>query len=271
MIKLPNDYRGKAVLITGGTKGIGLATGLAFGRLGAHCYLTHHWGSADEEELRLTFAEAGAPEPAIVEADVSNDADTEALLEQVHGDHDAVEVFVSNVGFAQVTKRGFADYQKRALLRSLGYSSWPLVGYLQRIHQHFGRYPRYALGLSNDGPETYIPGYDFVALTKQVMETFCRYLAAELLEEDIRINILRTRGVATDSLLATFGEEFEAFHTRYFDEGYFIKVEECADAAVALCSGLMDGVAGQVILLDRGYAFCDNLYRLFEHRQQYGL
>ena len=28
-----NDYKDKAVLITGGTKGIGLATGLAFGRV----------------------------------------------------------------------------------------------------------------------------------------------------------------------------------------------------------------------------------------------
>jgi len=35
------DYDGKVVLITGGTKGIGLATGLAFGRLGAHVWLTH--------------------------------------------------------------------------------------------------------------------------------------------------------------------------------------------------------------------------------------
>ena len=33
-----NDYTGKAVVITGGTKGIGLATGLAFGRVGAHVY-----------------------------------------------------------------------------------------------------------------------------------------------------------------------------------------------------------------------------------------
>ena len=63
---------GKAVVITGGTKGIGLACGLAFGQVGARTYLTHRWGSADEDELRRRFAEVGAPEPVIVEADVSN-------------------------------------------------------------------------------------------------------------------------------------------------------------------------------------------------------
>ena len=78
-----NDFRGKAVIITGGTKGIGLATGLAFGRQGAHAYLTHKWGSADENEVRRKFAEVGAPEPAIVEADVGSDEETVALLERV--------------------------------------------------------------------------------------------------------------------------------------------------------------------------------------------
>ena len=46
------DYNGKVVLITGGTKGIGLATGLAFGRMGAQLWLTHRCGSANEDDLR---------------------------------------------------------------------------------------------------------------------------------------------------------------------------------------------------------------------------
>ena len=66
-----NDFTNKAVVITGGTKGIGLASGLAFGKQGAHAYLTHRWSSADEDEVRGKFAAIGAPEPAIVEADVS--------------------------------------------------------------------------------------------------------------------------------------------------------------------------------------------------------
>ncbi|MCZ7679270.1 MAG: hypothetical protein M5U28_11140 [Sandaracinaceae bacterium] len=76
-----NDLRGKAVVITGGTMGIGLATGLAFGREGASVTLTHKWGSADEDEIRALFREAGAPEPRIVQADAGNDDDTLELLE----------------------------------------------------------------------------------------------------------------------------------------------------------------------------------------------
>ncbi len=106
-----NDFTNKAVVITGGTKGIGRAIGLAFGRHGAQVYLTHRWSSADENELRAAFAAAGAPEPAIVEADVSADEDTEALLEQVKKRHDRVEVFVSNVVSVQPTD-GVMSYKK---------------------------------------------------------------------------------------------------------------------------------------------------------------
>ena len=50
------DFRDKVVLVTGGTRGIGLAVGLAFGRAGASVYLTHRCGSADEAVIRERFA-----------------------------------------------------------------------------------------------------------------------------------------------------------------------------------------------------------------------
>jgi len=266
-----NDYTDKAVLVTGGTKGIGLGCALAFGARGARCYLTHKWGSADMDALRAEFAGVGAPAPVVLEADASNDEDTVAVMERIARDHQRIEVLISNVAFSMVTKGGFDDYKLRHLLQSLNYSSWPLVGYFQQAEQTLGSKPRYLMGISSDAPDNYMPGYDFAAVTKAVMETFCKYMAAQLMEDDCRVNVLRARAVATDSLVATFGESFEPFLKKYYGERYFIEVEEVADAVLALCSGLMDGISGQVILLDKGVAFCDNLYRLFEDREQYGL
>ncbi len=268
---IPNDFTGKAVLVTGGTKGLGLATGLAFGEQGAHVYLTHKWGSAEPGPILEAFARRGAPAPALVEADAAEAADTAALMERIRADHDRVEVFVSNVSFAQVGP-GMSKYRKkRHLLNSLGYSAWPLIEHLQQMKEVLGSYPRYALATSCDGPDTYYPGYDFVAASKAVMETLCRYVNTYLFEEDFRINILRSRPVSTESLVATFGEGFEPFLRKYHGDEYFIEAEEVGSAILALCSGLMDAVSGQVILLDRGVGFCDNLMRLYEHREDYGL
>ncbi len=266
-----NDFTNKAVLVTGGTKGIGLACALAFAARGARCFLTYKWGSADLDGVRAAFVDAGAPAPVIMEADAGDEEDTSKVMEAIAAEHDGVEVLVSNVAFALVTKGGFEDYKLRSLLQSLNYSTWPMVGYFQEAERVTGRKPRYLLGISSDAPDTYIPGYDFAAVTKAVMETFCKYMATQLIDDDCRVNILRARGVVTDSLTATFGDTFEPFHKQYFGERFFISCEEVADAVLALCSGLMDGVSGQVIQLDKGVAFCDNLYRLFEQRESYGL
>ena len=267
---IPNDYSGKAVLITGGTKGIGLATGLAFAKQGAQVYLTYKWGSADEEAVHRQFAEREAPPPRLIEADAAEERDTQRVMEGIRRNHERLEVLISNVTFAYVGG-GLDTYKKRSLLKSLGYSAWPFVDYLQTAKATFSSYPRYVVGLSCDGPETYYPGYDFVAVSKGVMEVFCRYIATHLFEEDVRVNVLRARPVSTDSLRETFGEDFEPFLKKYFNEKYFIEADAIGEAIIALCSGWMDAISGQVILLDKGVSFCDNLMRVFEHRADYDL
>jgi len=265
-----NDFTNKAVVITGGTKGIGRATGLAFGRHGAQVYLTHRWSSADEDELRAAFTAAGAPEPAIVEADVSADEDTVALLEQVRQRHDRVEVFVSNVVSVQPTD-GVMSYKKRSLLRSLDYSAWPFVAYLQHIRQVFGRYPRYAVGISSDGSDGYFTHYEYVAASKIVMETFCRYLSYHLRGEDIRLNIVRSRNVLTDAVYEIFGPEYVEFMSKYAGKEYFMQPEDIGNCVLALCSGMLDAMSGQVIQVDKGMAFADTLMRQLEKRKELGL
>ena len=267
---LKNDFSGKAVLITGGTKGIGLATGLAFGRVGARVYLTHKWGSADEPSLAAQFAAVGAHPPVVLAADAAAEEDTRGVFEAVAERHDRLDVLVSNVSFAKVIQ-SFEDYRRRDFLRSMEYSAWPLVGYVQAAFRTFSKYPRYVIGTSCDGPDVYYPGYDFVAAAKKVTEVFCRYMARHFFEQDVRVNIVRSRPVSTDSLRATFGDEFESFLRKYGGDRYFIEPDEVASAILALCSGWMDAMTGEVIMLDRGVAFSDNLMALFERRDELGL
>ncbi|MEA3209662.1 MAG: hypothetical protein QOE70_2719 [Chthoniobacter sp.] len=254
-----DSLRGKTVLITGGTMGIGLATGLAFAGQGAHCILTYRWGTADEAEIRAKFASLEAAPPLIVEADVSHDEDTARLLDEVRQHHDRIDVFVSNVAVAQVVQQ-FSAYEKRALLKSIDYSAWPMFAYLHRIKERFGVYPRYVVALSSSGPDHYARNYDFVAACKSVLETLARYAAYRL--DGTNLNIVRAGYVRTESLRTVFGNEFESFAKRFGLDRHFISPEEVAKVIVALCSGLLDGVNGQVLAVDRGTSFFDTLARI---------
>ena len=264
------DYRGKAVLVTGGTSGIGLATALAFARHGAECTLTYRFGSADEDEVRAQFAAIGAPVPAIVQADAARDEDTDALLAEMNGRHAHVEALIVNVSNALVTN-DFDDYDKRGLMKSIESGAWPIVEYPRRIKKVFGRFPRYVVGMSSTGPDSFAVGYDFVAASKSVMETLCRYMNYRLFDEDMRINIVRSRSVRTPSFESTFGKEFYEFAQRFTKPSHFLVPDDVGEAALALCSGMMDGVSGQVLTIDKGTTFFDDLMRLYEERAELGL
>lgn len=256
---------GRTVLITGGTAGIGLETGLCFGELGARAVLTYAWGSADEAQVLQAFADRGAPTPMLVQADVTRPEDTGALMDTLRAAFDRIDVFISNASVA-TTPRSLDDYDPRALLQGIGASAWPLVGYTQAIHRTFGAWPRHIVAMSSDGPDRFSLGYDFVASSKAVLETLVRYLTWHLRDEDVCINALRSRGVRTASFEATFGAELDNVVRALGAEHRYVPVREVAQAAVALCSGLMDAVNGQVLTIDRGTAFSDNLQRIYEVR-----
>ena len=95
------------------------------------------------------------------------------------------------------------------------------------------------------------------------------YLAFRLWDDGTRVNVIRAGYVQTDSLEATMGEGFVPFISRFPTPGQLVSPEAVADAALAVCSGLLDGLSGQVINIDHGTPFSDNLMRLYaEHGSQ---
>lgn len=253
------DLTGQTALITGGTLGIGRATAFELARAGAKVYVTCKWGTADLDDLKREFAESRVSPPVVIEADVSVDKDTDNLLNEISEQDDKIDIFVSNVGFAPLV-RDLDDYVKRSFLKTIEYSSWPLIEYTKRIFDTFGRMPARVIGISSDGPDHYYRGYDYVSAAKALLEHFARYLSVHLLPHGSRCNILRFGTVRTPSFEAIFGEEYFEFAEKEGITGQLIlSPEDCGKAVLALCSGLVDAVSGQTITVDYGLPFQDNL------------
>ncbi len=253
------------VLVTGGTRGLGKAIGKAFAQTGADVTLTHRWGSVDEDDLAAEFRNQGLPRPRIVESDVSNADDMHRLMRAMQQESQRLDVIVSNVSFAK-TVTETDDLRRRALDHSLSYSAWPIVELVRAARETFGAYPHYVIGVSSNGADVCHPAYDLVGVSKAVLETLCRYLALRLKSEGTRVNAIRPGFLDTASARATFGDgAVEELQARFPD--MMLDPLAVAKTCVALCSGYMDAVTGQVITVDAGWGLVSPVELL---RQQDG-
>ena len=250
------DLAGATVVVTGGTRGLGRALGQEFARAGAHVVLTHRWGSVPDEEVHAAFASEGL-EAQVVECDVSDPAANRELMRSLSGR--TLHAVVSNVAFAKVV-HDLSELKRNAFDLSIGYSAWPVVDLVQAAREELGAFPRYVLGVSSDGGQVCHPGYDLAGAAKAVLETLCRYLAVRLRADGVRVNAVRPGLLDTLSSRAVLGDA-AMDRLRAESPSPVLDPRGVARACVALCSGLMDSVNGQVLTIDEGWSLVDPLLR----------
>lgn len=261
-----SDLSGKIALITGGTRGIGLETALLLASSGARCILTYRWGDHDEGEISSRFVAVGGHAPRLIQADAASQEDTMQLMRRIKDDYPGVDIFVSNVSAAMLVQ-SLGDYTLKGLKQSLRCSSWPLVEYLRQMHATFGRHPRHVVAVSSTGPDHYSIGYDYVAASKIVLETLVQDLDRHLGDQGVIVNAVRSRAIRTQLFEDTFGKGFTAFAERIVPDAelYWITPQEVAGPIAALCSGACDSIRGQVLTVDKGTGFFDNIMQLYSH------
>ena len=154
---------------------------------------------------------------------------------------------------------GLDDYSEGQLLGAVSRGAWPAVACLLRAKSALGRFPRHTVALSTSVVDRAEPGADFSAAAGAVLETLCRYLNPRLAAERAHFNLIRHRALPAAAAGHPLPDRLTA------------TPRDVANAAVALCSGWMDSMSGQVLTVDRGAGFCDNVFRLYAERAQPGL
>jgi gluconate 5-dehydrogenase len=244
------DLRGRTALVTGSSKGIGLALASALGRAGARVVL-----NARDADRLAQAAEPLRQHGVAVETapfDVTDAPAVEAAVADIEARIGAVDILVNNAGMQHRTP--FAEFPVEAWHRLLATNvdSVFLVG--RAVAQRMmARRRGKIINVCSVQSELARPGIAPYTATKGAVKMLTKGMAVDLGPHGIQVNGLGPGYFRTELNAALVADEaFSAWLAKRTPIGRWGEVEELAGAAVFLASSASDFVNGHILYVDGG-------------------
>ena len=248
---------GRHALITGGGSGIGAAVA----RLLADAGATVSLAGRRAEPLRKVAA--GLQHASTIVADVSLEADADAMVEQARMANGPIDIVVANAGAAEsapAAKLDFGHWQRMLGVNLTG-AFLTVKAALPDILRPDARVPRIVFIASTAG----LKGYPYAAAycaAKHGVVGLARALAAELAPRHVTVNAVCPGFTETPLLAASLAkivastgrgqEEAAAELTRLNPQRRFVQPAEVAQTVLFLCSSSAQAITGQAISVSGG-------------------
>lgn len=256
-----NEFEGKTLVISGGTRGIGRAIVLEFAKAGANIAFTYNSNQELAEnqakELESEFKiKARAYALNILEPETYKD-----VFERIDIDFDRIDYFISN---AIISGRAVAGgYTKFMKLKPRGLNNIytaTINAFVCGAQEAAKRMEKTGGGsiitLSSTGNRVYIEHYSGHGTAKAGVEAMARYAATELGEKNIRVNVVCGGPIETDALRAfTNYEEVRDATASLSPLGRMGQPTDLAGACLFLCSEKSAWVTGHTFIIDGGTTF----------------
>ena len=256
---MTGDFAGKVVVVTGGSRGIGRAIGVAFAQEGAQTVLAAS-NAANLAEGAKAVAAAGGPAAMTVAGDLRRLDACEDLFNQVKAKLGRCDVLVNNAG---ATKGGkFPDLPDDAWIDGFALKFFGTV----RLTRLFWPMLKEAHGSSGNiiGGAARTPGPDFLigGSVNAAMANFSKGLTAMGNRDDVNVNVIHPGQTETDRVQQLF-EQFAKAQNKtpqQVREEALVKSglrrigkpEDIAELAVFLASAKGRHIQGTAIAVDGG-------------------
>ncbi len=237
----------RAVLVTGGTRGIGKAIALRLASDGAkRVVLGFLRNDAAAEEAAEELRAAGA-EPVLVRGNVASGRVVAEFAS--HGPYSAV---VHNAATGVI--RAALETEDKHWDWTLGANARALLS-LARACAPDMKAGSSLVGVSSLGSTRVLENYVLVGTSKAALESVVRYLAVELAPRGIRVNAVSAGVVETEALdhFPNREQMLKAARTRT-PAGRIVEPDDVAAAVAYLCSPDAEMVRGQTLIVDGGYS-----------------
>jgi enoyl-[acyl-carrier protein] reductase III len=243
------ELKGRTVLVTGGTRGIGRAISLRLARAGAKVVANY----ARNDEAAATLQAAAVSEGLALEvlrADLTLPKGLSAVLERMAQPDEGVISLVHCA--ATGVHRPIDELTTRHLDWTMTLNARVFFELLKGLLPSLSDGST-VVALSSAGAVRAVPAYAAVGMSKGALESLARHAAAELAPRGIRVNILAPGSVATEAWAALPGKEERLEEAgRRTPLGRLVSLEEVSKAAQFLVCAASSGIVGHTLVVDGG-------------------
>ncbi len=199
---LPDKLRGKTVLITGASSGIGEATALKLAEAGGKVIIVAR-GSEKLEATASKMRQLGG-EPHIYTCDVADMQDCDRLVAEVNQDHGGIDILVNNAGRSirrsiALSYNRFHDFERTMQLNYFG-SLRLTLGFLPAmVSKRNGQ----IINISSIGVLSYSPRFSAYVASKAALDAFSQCAASEFSSDNICFTTINMPLVRTPMIAPT--------------------------------------------------------------------
>ena len=244
--KVETALKGKAALVTGGSRGIGMATAEAFAAEGAQVMIT----GRNADGCRSAAAEIG-PNCAWVAGNVGNPDDAEAAIEATMAAFGSVDILVNNAATnpyaGPVIGADLPRWNKTIAVNLTAPLVWSQLCWRRSMRQRGGA----IINISSVGAFNTSELFGIYTLTKDALNHLTRQLARELAPR-VRVNAIAPGLIRTRMSRALW----EGGKGKKAAETYPLKrlgrPGDIANAAVFLASDASSWITGHTMVVDGG-------------------
>jgi 3-oxoacyl-[acyl-carrier protein] reductase len=240
---------GRAVLVTGGTKGIGRGIAEVFAGAGANVVVVGRDRATGEAAAAELSGRGG--EVAFVTADVRAAGDCERMAAEALERFGRLDVLCANAGVfpdVKLTDMTADDIDDifATNVRGMMLSISACLPALER-----SGHGRVIVTSSITGPVTGYPGWAHYGATKAAQLGYLRTAAIELAAKGITINAVMPGNIATEGL-AELGEDYRRKMEASIPQGRLGTVQDIGHAALFFATDEAGYITGQSIVVDGG-------------------
>ncbi|MFF5996746.1 3-oxoacyl-ACP reductase family protein [Lysinibacillus sp. KU-BSD001] len=242
------DFKGKNVLITGSSKGIGKAIALAFAEQGANILINYIGDEKEAEQVRVQAEKFGGYALKF-HADVSDSQQVQEMFCYMDNDFGMIDILVNNAGFAQSSNIiDLTDEQWDRMIKV------HLYGCFYNSREAAKRMKQKGSGkiinISSDLGSLGCEEFTHYSAAKGGINAFTKALARELAPH-ILVNAVAPSGTYTD-ILKEFGENYIEEESAKYPLKRLAHPEEIAKSVLFLASEHANFYTGQILTPNGG-------------------